>query len=215
MVDVRTQRCGTEGCSKQPSFGAADGRKAEFCAVHASAGMVHVSRKRRGKEDCSKHLSSGAAGERTASFCATHEPVSNVNYLISRFDKEGCSQLTSFGGVQAPMKTEIEMTVAPPRGFDGIRTGGEPVPAQPSSCDSVSNGGSSGISTHRSCDRSIARGRSTKRLRRTVQNESAFNVVAEDDDMFEQEGGDDVKLELAVSASSGRVSAASSRPRGM
>ncbi|CAN0085974.1 unnamed protein product [Sphacelaria rigidula] len=118
-------------------------------------------------------------------------------------------------GAQPRMKSEIEMTVAPPRGFDGEKKSGELVTAQPSSRDSISDGGSRGTTTHEtheSCDRSIASGRNTKRLRRTVQVESIVDVAAGIDETSKEEGGD-VKLELDVSAPSPCVSTTSSRPR--
>ena len=36
MVNVVSKRCGHQGCSKQPSHGAQDTRKAEFCFQRAS-----------------------------------------------------------------------------------------------------------------------------------------------------------------------------------
>ena len=35
MADVRSRNCRTEGCGKQPSFGVAKTRTAEYCAQHA------------------------------------------------------------------------------------------------------------------------------------------------------------------------------------
>ncbi|CAM9282044.1 unnamed protein product, partial [Sphacelaria rigidula] len=72
MVDVKNQRCGKQGCSEHPSFGAAAGKKAEFCATHTQAGMVQVVRKMCGKQGCSKRASFGAIGGKKAEFCAIH-----------------------------------------------------------------------------------------------------------------------------------------------
>lgn len=41
MVDVITKKCAAPGgCPKQPSFGVAGSRKAEYCARHSSPGMI-------------------------------------------------------------------------------------------------------------------------------------------------------------------------------
>ena len=55
MVDVKSKRCGRDGCTKQPSYGKAGG-KAEFCKQLAEAGMfsraelANMSKERREKE---------------------------------------------------------------------------------------------------------------------------------------------------------------------
>ncbi|CAM9700745.1 unnamed protein product, partial [Sphacelaria rigidula] len=72
MVDVKSKQCGEEGCSTHPSFGAAVGRKAEFCAAHARARMVYMRRQRCGEKGCSKSASFGEAGSSEAKFCAAH-----------------------------------------------------------------------------------------------------------------------------------------------
>ncbi|CAM9864214.1 unnamed protein product [Sphacelaria rigidula] len=334
MVDVRRKRCGKEGCSTRPSFGAAGGRKAEFCAAHAPAGMVGVRSKRCGKEGCSTRPSLGATGGRKAEFCATRSRAGMVNVRSRGCGEEG-SEHPSFGaaggreakfcasqrcskrvrdrqykcrraahslavasdvrhvqgknhpndnsvvgesgvnvderggrhthpsdagpnandgcrsanvccgsramrsrrrvaspmttlpvasrqppgaapadeissdGAQTRMKTNIEMTAASPRDFDGKRTSGELVTAPPSSRHSMSDGGSIGTTIRGSCHSGIARGKSTKRLRRTVQVEPVLDVAAGNDETSEEEGGD-VKLELV-----GRVCSLSLRVRGI
>ena len=41
MVDVITKKCAAPGgCPKQPSFGVAGSRKAEYCAKHSAPGMI-------------------------------------------------------------------------------------------------------------------------------------------------------------------------------
>ncbi|CAM9496718.1 unnamed protein product, partial [Sphacelaria rigidula] len=64
MVKEVQKGCGNEGCSKQPSYGVAESREAEFCADHARAGMVNVVSKKCGNEGCSKTPSYGIAGSR-------------------------------------------------------------------------------------------------------------------------------------------------------
>ncbi|CAM9903697.1 unnamed protein product [Sphacelaria rigidula] len=315
MVNVSSSRCDKEGCSERPYFGATGSKKAKFYAIRSRAGIAHFTSKRCGKED-SKHPSIGAAGGRETKFCATparaglismndnervpqrcskrvrkhqytcrdaahclamasdvpHVQAKNrpndspvvgksgvdiderdgrpthpsdagpnandgcCNTNFSRSSRVMCSRrrgadstttlpvasrqppgtATADGvspdGSQSRMKTKIETTVAPPRGFYGKRTSGELVTTQSSTCDSMSDGGSSGTTTNRSCYSSIASGRNTKWLRRTVRGKSVFDVAAGNDETFEGEGGD-VKRELDVSAPSCYVSAASSRTR--
>ena len=44
MVNVRSRKCRTEGCGKQPSFGVAGTKTIEYCAQHALDGMVNVTK---------------------------------------------------------------------------------------------------------------------------------------------------------------------------
>ncbi|CAM9360534.1 unnamed protein product [Sphacelaria rigidula] len=97
MVNLKIKLCRTEACSKYPSFGAAGARKAEFCAIHATAGMVNVKHKRCGNEGCSKRASFGAPGGRKAEFCAAHAPAGMGNVRKKRYGEEGCSKRPSFG----------------------------------------------------------------------------------------------------------------------
>ncbi|CAM9477026.1 unnamed protein product [Sphacelaria rigidula] len=87
-----TSTAARRGCSKRPSFGAAGGRTADFCAEHAPASMVNVRYKHCGEESCSKRPSFGASGGRKAEFCVAHAGVRNKHC-----DKEGRFQRASFG----------------------------------------------------------------------------------------------------------------------
>ncbi|CAM9901701.1 unnamed protein product [Sphacelaria rigidula] len=113
MVNVRHKWCGEEGCPIYPSFGAAFGRKAEFCAEHAPAGMVDVRHKRCGEEGCSNQPSLGAAGGGKVEFCATHAPAGFGDGRNKRCGEEGCSNQPSFGAA-AGGKAEFCATHARP-----------------------------------------------------------------------------------------------------
>lgn len=45
-MDVYNKRCGYPGCTKGPSYGVAGTKKREFCAQHATEGMVNVCSRR-------------------------------------------------------------------------------------------------------------------------------------------------------------------------
>ncbi|CAM9601509.1 unnamed protein product, partial [Sphacelaria rigidula] len=110
------------------------------------------------------------------------------------------------------MKLEIGTTVAPARVFKGLKSSGQLLTAQPSSRGSTGNGDSRGAAMKRSCGSGITTGTNTKRLRRTAQLESGFDVTARDDVMIDEDGAG-VKFELIVSASSDQVSSFSARER--
>ncbi|CAM9755844.1 unnamed protein product [Sphacelaria rigidula] len=130
MVNVRCMTCDEEGCSAQPSFGVARGRKAKYCATHAPAGMVNVGSmtcdeegtharagmvnvgsKTCGEEGCSKLPSFGMAGSRKAEYCATHARTGMVYVTGKTCREEGCSTSPSFG-VAGSKKAEFCATHA-------------------------------------------------------------------------------------------------------
>lgn len=49
MLNVKTRRCGQQGCTKRPSFGMEGSNKGEFCSEHKKDGMVDVANKRCGQ----------------------------------------------------------------------------------------------------------------------------------------------------------------------
>ncbi|CAM9296296.1 unnamed protein product [Sphacelaria rigidula] len=116
-----------------------------------------------------------------------------------------------FDGAETHMKTKVETTVAPARGFEGMRTS-KLVTARSSNCDGMSRGGSSNITRNASCDGIITNGRGTKRLRRTAQVEPVVDAETEDSMMSEKKGND-MKFESDVCVPCLHVSAALSRPR--
>ncbi|CAN0470904.1 unnamed protein product [Ascophyllum nodosum] len=54
MVNVFSIKCKTEGCGEEPSFGVVGRKTAEYCAQHATHGMVDVCSKKCRTENCSK-----------------------------------------------------------------------------------------------------------------------------------------------------------------
>lgn len=72
MTKVRNVMCGNKGCSKRSSFGVEGGRKTEYCAKHASAGMVSMYSKKCGNEGYAKQSSFGLEGSRKIEYCAQH-----------------------------------------------------------------------------------------------------------------------------------------------
>ncbi|CAM9859658.1 unnamed protein product [Ascophyllum nodosum] len=90
MVDIYSKKCRSEGCGKQPSFGVAGTKTAEYCAQHSPDGMVNVCSRKCGvaqhaeggmvnfydrkcrTETCGKQLSFGVANSRTVEYCAQH-----------------------------------------------------------------------------------------------------------------------------------------------
>ena len=97
MVDVINKTCCREGCSKRPSFGLAESRKAEFCSQHARNGMVNVVSKTCCREGCSKQPSFGLAGSRKAEFCSKHAGDGMVHVRSKTCCREGCSKRALLG----------------------------------------------------------------------------------------------------------------------
>ena len=72
MANVRSRKCRTEGCGKQPWFGVAGTKTEEYCAQHAPDGMVNVCSRKCRTEGCGKRPSSRVANAKTSEYCAQH-----------------------------------------------------------------------------------------------------------------------------------------------
>ena len=79
------------------SFGIAGTRTAEFCATHASEGMINVISKRCDFPGCSKHPSYGVAGSKKAEFCVAHAKEGMVDVCSKRCGHPGCIKRSSYG----------------------------------------------------------------------------------------------------------------------
>lgn len=70
-MDVRSKRCGHQGCNMLAKYGVLDTTRAEFCSQHAREGMVDVRNKGCGHHGCSTQPSYRFPGE-TSQVCAQH-----------------------------------------------------------------------------------------------------------------------------------------------
>ena len=94
MANVYSRKCRTGSCDKQPFFGVAGTKTAEYCAQHALNGMVNVYSRKCRAEGCGKRRSHGVVGTKTVEYCAQHALNGMVN-IYSR--TEGCRKEPSFG----------------------------------------------------------------------------------------------------------------------
>lgn len=83
--------------SKQPSYGVAGYRKAEFCSEHAETGIVDVVSIKCGSGGYSKRVSHGVAGSRKVDLGVQHETVGVVNLDKVKYGKESDSKQPSYG----------------------------------------------------------------------------------------------------------------------
>lgn len=72
MVDVRSERCYREGCSKAPSFGLEGSRKARVSLQNAEEGVVEVIKRRRSRKGWSKRPSFRWEGKTMLCCCSLH-----------------------------------------------------------------------------------------------------------------------------------------------
>ena len=105
MINVKSRKCKTEGCSKWPSLGKAGSKTAEYCSQHAPDGMVNVKSLKCKTEGCSKGPSFRVAGSKTAEYCTQHAPDGMVNIETKYFRVEGFGKRPSIG-VAGTEKTE-------------------------------------------------------------------------------------------------------------
>ena len=70
---------------------------AEYCAQHASDGMVNVESRKCRTEDCGKHPSFGVTGTKTAEYCAQHAPDGMVNVKSRKCKTKDCRKGQLFG----------------------------------------------------------------------------------------------------------------------
>ena len=88
--------CKTEGCGKQPSYGVTGTKSAQFCAQHATDGMVNVFSRKCKTEGCGKQPSFGVAGTKTSEYCAQHA-LDGIDVMNRRCKTEGRGKIPSFG----------------------------------------------------------------------------------------------------------------------
>ena len=69
----------------------------EYCAQHATDGMVDVKSKKCRNEDCGKQPSFGVAGTKTKEYCAQHALDGMVDVESKKCSNEGCGKQPSFG----------------------------------------------------------------------------------------------------------------------
>ena len=72
---------------------------AEYCAQHASDGMVNVTSRKCRTDDCGKQPSFGVTGTKTMEYCAQHAPDGMVNVKSRKCKTKGCGKGPSFGVV--------------------------------------------------------------------------------------------------------------------
>ena len=97
MVNVRSLRCAGDGCSKQPSYGVAGRKAADYCVQHALEGMVDVCSKKCAGDGCSKISVYSVAGSKKKEYCAQHALEGMVNVYSKTCAGNGCSKRPSYG----------------------------------------------------------------------------------------------------------------------
>ncbi|CAN0057130.1 unnamed protein product, partial [Pylaiella littoralis] len=97
MVNVRSRKCAHRGCTKEPRFGVAGTKTAEFCSGHAKDGMVNVCHKKCTHRGCPKQPKFGVAGTKTAEFCSGHAEGGMVNVRSRKCAHRGCTKEPRFG----------------------------------------------------------------------------------------------------------------------
>ena len=97
MVDVYRKKCSTEGCGKQPKFGVAGTKTAEYCAQHTPDGMVDVKHRKCRTEGWPMKSSFRVAGTTTVEYCAQYAPDGMVDVKPRKRKAEGCDKRPSFG----------------------------------------------------------------------------------------------------------------------
>ena len=94
MVDVKSKRCGHEGCKKiTPTFNFEGETTGIYCGDHKEAGMVNVISKRCGHEGCKSQPNFNFEGETTGIYCDLHKEAGMVNVKSKRCGHEGCKKL--------------------------------------------------------------------------------------------------------------------------
>ena len=84
MVNVCSQHCLQESCTKTPNFNVAGGVTAVFCKQHAEDGMVDVRCKRCAYDSCNTRPSFNYEGRKPAVYCKQHALGRMVNVLLPR-----------------------------------------------------------------------------------------------------------------------------------
>ena len=96
MVDVKSKRCCTSGCTKRPSFNHPGEIGGVFCSEHKSEGMVDVKSKRCRTPGCTKGPVFNRPGEIVGAFCSEHKSEEMVNVKTKRCRTPGCTKVPSF-----------------------------------------------------------------------------------------------------------------------
>ena len=91
MVDVKSKRCLSEGCNKQPNYNVEGQTKGIYCATHKKEGMIDVKSKRCLSEGCKIIPVYNVKGQQNALYCATHKKNGMVDVKSKTCLSEWCS----------------------------------------------------------------------------------------------------------------------------
>ena len=93
----------------------------EYCAQHASDGMVNVKRRKCRTEGCGKQPSFGVAGTKTAEYCAEHALDGMVDVKRRSWKTRGCSKKPSFRVANSKTVKRCAQHVRVQCGVEGFR----------------------------------------------------------------------------------------------
>ena len=132
------KRCTHAGCTKQPRYGVAGTKTAEYCSEHRKDGMVNVASKRCTHAGCTKRPSYGVAGTKTAEFCSEHKKSGMVD-VKNKKRSTGDGRGGDSQGRDSPIV--VDDTTARRVGAGGRRGGGRAASSTPTDISSSRNKG--------------------------------------------------------------------------
>jgi hypothetical protein len=96
MVDVKSKKCLSEGCLKQPSFNKKDEKIPLYCATHKAIGMVNIKSPKCEFDGCLIKPYFNLEGETKGIFCSEHKLPGMINIYDNVCIFEKCKKLASY-----------------------------------------------------------------------------------------------------------------------
>jgi hypothetical protein len=94
MVDVKSKRCESMGCTSSPSFNIEGASAGRFCSTHKESNMVDVKSKHCESIGCTSLTPSfNIEGSSLGRFCQQHKEGNMVNVVSKRCEANGCQSL--------------------------------------------------------------------------------------------------------------------------
>ncbi len=89
--------CKTIDCTKRPSYGLPDDKKATYCKSHALDDMIDIVNKRCLEPDCTTRPSYGLPDDKRATYCKSHALEDMIDIVNKRCLDPDCTTKPSYG----------------------------------------------------------------------------------------------------------------------
>jgi hypothetical protein len=96
MIDVKSRRCQSAGCTTQPSFNLPNESQGLYCSKHKQDGMIDIKNHRCQSAGCITQPAFNLPGETKGLYCSKHKQVGMIDVRSRRCKEAGCTTQPTF-----------------------------------------------------------------------------------------------------------------------